>query len=125
MSANPFPSSVELDLLPGAASSGALRPFLANLAAVPAVEEVQFDVDWVRRLRGVVRLVAVTGAATGFCLACIERLALLRQARHIFRCQREARVECRRPFRPFSVTSYPRPDSGAPRRSRANPLSVA
>lgn len=69
LSANPFPSSVELDLLPGAASSGALRPFLANLAAVPAVEEVQFDVDWVRRLRGVVRLVAVTGAATGFCLA--------------------------------------------------------
>lgn len=69
LSANPFPASMELDLLPGATASGALRPFLANLAVLPAVEEVQFDVDWVRRLRGVVRLIAVAGAATGFCLA--------------------------------------------------------
>ncbi len=69
LSGNPFPASVELDLLPGAAASAALRPFLANLASSPAVEEVQFDVDWVRRLRGVVRLVASSGAAAGILLA--------------------------------------------------------
>jgi len=69
LSGNPFPASVELDLIPGAAASGALRPFLANLAANPAVEEVQFDVDWVRRLRGVVRLVGTSGAAAGILLA--------------------------------------------------------
>lgn len=69
LSGNPFPASVELDLLPGAVSSAALRPFLANLASSPAVEEVQFDVDWVRRLRGVVRLVGASGAAAGFLLA--------------------------------------------------------
>ncbi|MBK6407085.1 MAG: hypothetical protein IPF66_19925 [Holophagales bacterium] len=69
LSGNPFPASVELDLLPGAISSAALRPFLANLAAHPAVEEVQFDVDWIRRLRGVVRLVAAAGLATGVLLA--------------------------------------------------------
>lgn len=69
VASNPFPSSVELDLLPGAAASGALRPFLANLSALPGVEEVQFDVDWIRRLRGVVRLIAVSGTAAGLCLA--------------------------------------------------------
>jgi len=69
LSGNPFPSSVELDLLPGAVSSAALRPFLANLSVRPGVEEVQFDVDWVRRLRGVVRLVAAAGAAAGLLLA--------------------------------------------------------
>lgn len=69
LSANPFPASVELDLLPRAISSGALRPFLANLAAHPAVEDVQFDVDWIRRLRGVVRLVAASGFAAGVFLA--------------------------------------------------------
>jgi cell division transport system permease protein len=69
LTGNPFPASVELDLLPGAISSAALRPFLSNLAASPAVEEVQFDVDWIRRLRGVVRLVAASGAAAGILLA--------------------------------------------------------
>lgn len=69
LSGNPFPASIELDLLPGAISSAALRPFLANLSASPVVDEVQFDVDWIRRLRGIVRLVAVAGSATGLLLA--------------------------------------------------------
>ncbi len=69
LSGNPFPESIELDLLPGAVSSAALRPFLANLAASPAADEVQFDVDWIRRLRGVVRLVAASGLAAGVLLA--------------------------------------------------------
>ena len=85
LSGNPVPASVELDLLPSASSSAALRPFLANLAASPAVEEVQFDVDWVRRLRGVVRLVAAAGVAAGtflalgaaFTIANVVRLTIL------------------------------------------------
>jgi cell division transport system permease protein len=69
LSGNPFPASIELDLVPAAIRSAALRPFLANLATSPAVEEVQFDVDWVRRLRGVVRLLAASGSAAGLLLA--------------------------------------------------------
>ncbi len=68
--ANPFPASVELDLLPG---GGLLR----RAPALPreprgehrAVEEVQFDVDWIRRLRGVVRLVAAAGLGAAVLLA--------------------------------------------------------
>lgn len=66
---NPFPESFELDLLPDAARSQALPPFLRNLAERPGIAEVQFDVEWVRRLRGVVTLVKTAGIAIGVFLA--------------------------------------------------------
>ena len=51
---NPFPASLEMELDPAAVSSDALPPFLELLASHRAAEEVQFDVEWIRRLRGAV-----------------------------------------------------------------------
>ena len=66
---NPFPESLELDLGKEAAGSAALPGLLANLAAQKGVEEVQFDVEWIRRLRGIVAVVRTGGVALGFLLA--------------------------------------------------------
>ncbi len=66
---NPFPETMELDLLKDAVGSGALPGFLKLLAGRPGVEEVQFDVEWIRRLRGAVALVRVGGIAVGLALA--------------------------------------------------------
>ena len=82
---NPFPDSLEIVLQEGAASSAALPGLLANLAAAPGAEEVQFDVEWVRRLRtavgvaraagGALAVVLVLGAA--FTIANVVRLTIL------------------------------------------------
>ena len=66
---NPFPESIELDLAPGAAASEAVPPFLKLLAGHRATEEVQFDVEWIRRLRGIVRLVRLGGIVLAVLLA--------------------------------------------------------
>jgi cell division transport system permease protein len=83
--ANPFPESLEIVLVPDAASSAALPGLLKNLAAQPAAEEVQFDVEWIRRLRGAVRVARVAGAAlavilvlgAAFTIANVVRLTIL------------------------------------------------
>ena len=85
MTTNPFPESLEFDLLPDAARSEALRGFLWNLASHPAAEEVQFDVEWIRRLRGVVTVVRTGGTAlavilvlgAAFTIANVVRLTIL------------------------------------------------
>ena len=61
---NPFPASIEMELEPAAVSSEALPPFLALLAAHRATEEVQFDVEWIRRLRGAVALARLRGSSS-------------------------------------------------------------
>ncbi|MCG3192738.1 MAG: Cell division protein FtsX [Thermoanaerobaculia bacterium] len=66
---NPFPDTVELDLLPDALVSRSLPGFLTRLAAQPGVDDVQFDVEWIRRLRGVVTLIQTAGAFLGLILA--------------------------------------------------------
>lgn len=66
---NPFPESMELDLTREAISSKALPGLLSNLAAQKGVEEVQFDVEWIRRLRGIVAVVRTGGIALGVLLA--------------------------------------------------------
>lgn len=66
---NPFPASLELDLLPDAVSSKAISGFLDNLRAQRCAEDVQFDVEWIRRLRGVVAVVRSGGIAIGVLLA--------------------------------------------------------
>lgn len=67
--ANPFPETLELDLLRDAVGSEALPGFLRLLASRPGVEEVQFDVDWIRRLRGAVTLARLGGLLVGVVLA--------------------------------------------------------
>jgi cell division transport system permease protein len=66
---NPFPESLELDLTKEALGSAARPGLLGNLAAQKGVEEVQFDVEWIRRLRGIVAVVRSGGIALGFLLA--------------------------------------------------------
>lgn len=82
---NPFPEVLELEVLPSAVSSDALPEFLKLVQARAGVDDVQFDVDWIRRLRGVVALVwgggAVIGillvAAAAFTIANVVRLTIL------------------------------------------------
>jgi cell division transport system permease protein len=82
---NPFPASVEMDLDPAAVASEALPPFLALLAAHRATEEVQFDVEWIRRLRGALALARLTGLVlavlltlgAAFTIANVVRLTIL------------------------------------------------
>jgi cell division transport system permease protein len=82
---NPVPESLELDLEPSALSSEAVPGFLRNLAAHRATEEVQFDVDWIRRLRGAVQLAkaaafvlaALLTLGAAFTIANVVRLTIL------------------------------------------------
>ena len=82
---NPFPESLELELEPSAVASEAVPGFLKNLAAHRAVEEVQFDVDWIRRLRGAVQLARIAGfvlaalltLGAAFTIANVVRLTIL------------------------------------------------
>ena len=82
---NPFPASIEMELDPASVSSEALPPFLRLLAAHRATEEVQFDVEWIRRLRGAVSLARLTGVVlallltlgAAFTIANVVRLTLL------------------------------------------------
>jgi cell division transport system permease protein len=82
---NPFPASIEMELDPAAVSSEALPPFLRLLAAHRATEEVQFDVEWIRRLRGAVSLARLTGVVlallltlgAAFTIANVVRLTIL------------------------------------------------
>ena len=82
---NPFPETFEMDLLRDGVSSPSLPSFLSLLQTRPGVEEVQLDVEWIRRLRGVVVLVAAGGGAVGvllvlgaaFTIANVVRLTIL------------------------------------------------
>jgi len=74
-----------MELDPAAVSSEALPPFLKLLAAHRAAEEVQFDVEWIRRLRGAVALARLTGLVlavlltlgAAFTIANVVRLTIL------------------------------------------------
>lgn len=106
--ANPFPESLEIILVPDAASSAALPGLLSNLAAHRAAEEVQFDVEWIRRLRGavgvaraaggVLAIVLVLGAA--FTIANVVRLTILlhREEIEILRLVGAPEILIRGPF---------------------------
>jgi cell division transport system permease protein len=82
---NPFPASIEMELDPTAVSSDALPAFLRLLTSHPATEEVQFDVEWIRRLRGAVSLARLTGIVlallltlgAAFTIANVVRLTIL------------------------------------------------
>ncbi|HQR46293.1 MAG TPA: permease-like cell division protein FtsX [Thermoanaerobaculia bacterium] len=82
---NPFPESLEIVLAPDAAASAALPGLLENLAAQRAAEEVQFDLEWVRRLRGAVGVARAAGGAfavvlvlgAAFTIANVVRLTIL------------------------------------------------
>ncbi len=85
LSSNPCPESLEIVLVDGAAASSALPGLLANLAAAKGAEEVQFDEEWIRRLRGAVGVARAAGGAlaivlvlgAAFTIANVVRLTIL------------------------------------------------
>ena len=66
---NPFPASFECNVPPRVAQSAAFARQVADLRAVPGVDQVQLDWDWVRRLRRLVDVVNVAGFVAGGILA--------------------------------------------------------
>jgi cell division transport system permease protein len=66
---NPFPPSFEVEVAPALAQSGALAPQLTQLRALSGVDEVQFDWEWIARLRRLVSLINIAGFIAGGILA--------------------------------------------------------
>ncbi|MCU1230043.1 MAG: cell division protein [Acidobacteria bacterium] len=66
---NPFPPSFECEVAPRIAQSGALAPQLTQLRALSGVDEVQFDWEWIARLRRLVGLINIAGFIVGGILA--------------------------------------------------------
>ncbi|HUP45728.1 MAG TPA: permease-like cell division protein FtsX [Thermoanaerobaculia bacterium] len=66
---NPFPPSFEIDVRPQFIESQAFRREMAAVRALPAVEHVQFDWDWLARLRRLAAIINLAGIAAGGILA--------------------------------------------------------
>lgn len=66
---NPFPASFECEVTPGLAQSAAFAKQAADLRAIAGVEEVQFDWEWVEKLKKLINLVNLAGLAAGGLLA--------------------------------------------------------
>jgi cell division transport system permease protein len=66
---NPFPPSFECDVAPALIQSRAFALEVKELHAIAGVDDVQFDWEWVRRLKRVVNIVNVVGLVAGGILA--------------------------------------------------------
>ncbi len=66
---NPFPPSFECEVPAQIAQSRSFATEVADLRKMPGVDEVQFDWDWVNRLRRIVNIVNIVGFAAGGVLA--------------------------------------------------------
>jgi cell division transport system permease protein len=66
---NPFPASFECDVAPHLVQSPAFARQIAELRKIGGVDDVQFDWEWVRRLKRVVNVVNIVGIITGGILA--------------------------------------------------------
>ncbi|HEY3055231.1 MAG TPA: permease-like cell division protein FtsX [Thermoanaerobaculia bacterium] len=66
---NPFPPSFEIDVTPATIQSRAFEQEMAQLRAVPGVEQVQFDWEWLARLRRLVDIINIAGVVAGGILA--------------------------------------------------------
>lgn len=66
---NPFPASFEVEVTPAIAQSRAFDQEMKILRSLPAVEQVQFDWEWIRRLRRIIDLVNAAGLTAGGILA--------------------------------------------------------
>ncbi len=63
---NPFPPSLEARLKPDAATDeAAVQAFIAAVRARPGVEDVQFNQDWIEKIRGLSRLARAAGIFLG------------------------------------------------------------
>lgn len=66
---NPFPASFEVDVDPKLSRSRAFLRELGALRAVPGVDQVQYDWEWIDRLQRLVYMVNVAGLVAGGILA--------------------------------------------------------
>jgi cell division transport system permease protein len=66
---NPFPASFEVDIEPRLAQSRAFLGELDTLSAIPGVDQVQYDWQWIERLQRLVYVVNVIGLVAGGILA--------------------------------------------------------
>lgn len=66
---NPFPASFEIDVAPQLVQSAGFARQVGELRAIGGVDDVQFDWEWVRRLKRLVNLINVIGLAAGGVLA--------------------------------------------------------
>lgn len=69
LDANPFPPSFECDVPPSLAQSPAFARQAAELRAISGVDEVQFDWEWVEKLKKLINLVNLAGLIAGGLLA--------------------------------------------------------
>jgi cell division transport system permease protein len=66
---NPFPASFECDVPPAVVQSPAFQREAAAVRALGGVEQVQFDWEWVERLKRLISLVNAVGLVAGGLLA--------------------------------------------------------
>ena len=82
---NPFPPSFEIEIDPRVAQSRGLVNDIIALRRMPGVEQVQYDWEWLTRLRRLVNIINVTGLVAGgilgiaavFTIANVIRLTML------------------------------------------------
>ena len=66
---NPFPASFEVDVVPTLAQSRTFASQMAALRAIPGVDQVQYDWEWIARLRRLVNIINIVGLVAGGILA--------------------------------------------------------
>lgn len=66
---NPFPPSYEVEVEPHLTRSGGFHQDITALRAIAGVDQVQYDWEWIERLRRLVDIINVVGLAAGGILA--------------------------------------------------------
>ncbi|PYQ28587.1 MAG: hypothetical protein DMF56_15220 [Acidobacteria bacterium] len=69
LDANPFPPSFEIDVTPALAQSRAFNMRMNAIRALPGVDQVQYDWEWIVRLRRLIQIINVAGLIAGGVLA--------------------------------------------------------
>jgi len=66
---NPFPPSFEVDITPTMARSAVFARQMTAVRSMPGIDQVQYDWEWIERLRRLVHLINVIGLVAGGVLA--------------------------------------------------------
>jgi cell division transport system permease protein len=73
---NPFPPSYEVDVDPRLAQSRGLVQNITTLRAMPGVDQVQYDWEWLMRLRRLVTIINAVGLVAGGILGIAAALTI-------------------------------------------------
>jgi cell division transport system permease protein len=82
---NPFPASFEIDITPALAQSRTFGARMNTLRAMSGVDQVQYDWEWIARLRRLIQLINLAGLVAGgvlgiaalFTIANVIRLTMM------------------------------------------------